>query len=497
MKHPRLTVAAILLTVAIVLRAPQFGNPIAGLDEQYYLLVGTRIWDGAIPYVDLWDRKPAGLFGLFALIAALPGNGIVAAQIVATLFAAATAFTVALIARRWAGWVPATMVGIFYLAGLNELWGETTQTPVFYNLPLALAALLTLSAPDPTEPAQRRRAIAAMLHAGVAIQLKTNAVFEGAFFGIWLLVQAWHSTRSPVAVARVAMPLLIAGATPTLIAITIFAALGHFDAWWQANILSVLAKGASQDAAAFAHLRDTLVLTAPIVLLALLGLWSRTKRFTVWPPETAFLLGWCAIAIIDLIAIGGYFPHYALPLLLAASPLIAHAFAIRRVGPILFVLAMLWPLAHAAINLRIAATDRANAATVLAALPADVSTQCLYIHEGPVAYYQLTDACLATRYAFTAHLSSSRESRSLGVDPQTELSAIAARRPGTILTLSGSTWIDRNLTAEATLLSAIRPHYRPVACLPHHHHEPDARLVVWRRNDLAGSTATINPSCNG
>ena len=72
-----------------------FGNPVIHVDEQYYLLVGDRMLHGALPYVDIWDRKPLGLFLIFAAIRLLAGDGIMQYQIVATLFAAATALLIA------------------------------------------------------------------------------------------------------------------------------------------------------------------------------------------------------------------------------------------------------------------------------------------------------------------------------------------------------------------------------------------------------------------
>ena len=39
----------ILGLVALALRLPDIGNPLVDLDEQMYLLVGQRMWDGAIP----------------------------------------------------------------------------------------------------------------------------------------------------------------------------------------------------------------------------------------------------------------------------------------------------------------------------------------------------------------------------------------------------------------------------------------------------------------
>src|SRR3546814_10896897 len=78
--------------------------------------LGDRILNhGAIPYVDIWDRKPVGLFLLYAGIRLLGGDGIVQYQVVATLFAAATAILIAGWSARFSGWVAATVAGLFYL----------------------------------------------------------------------------------------------------------------------------------------------------------------------------------------------------------------------------------------------------------------------------------------------------------------------------------------------------------------------------------------------
>src|SRR3569623_982326 len=68
------TVAALLLLVALAARCVDFGNPVIHVDEQYYLLVGDRLLHGALTYVDIWDRKPIGLFAIFAEIRLLPGR---------------------------------------------------------------------------------------------------------------------------------------------------------------------------------------------------------------------------------------------------------------------------------------------------------------------------------------------------------------------------------------------------------------------------------------
>lgn len=67
---------AVFFLVALVLRAPWLGDPLFHADEQFYLLMGDQLWHGVLPYVDLWDRKPLGLFLIYAAARALPGNGV-------------------------------------------------------------------------------------------------------------------------------------------------------------------------------------------------------------------------------------------------------------------------------------------------------------------------------------------------------------------------------------------------------------------------------------
>lgn len=472
--------AVAIALAAMVFRAGHFGDPLAGFDEQFYLLVGDGLRHGALPYVDVWDRKPVGLFVVFALIRLLPGDGVLASQIVGTLFAATTAWVVALIARRRADWPAATMAGVLYLAGLGELWGATTQSPVFYNLPVAIAAWLVLFAAE--RPVDRAPAATlAMLLVGLAIQIKTNAIFPGTLFGTWFAHAHWRATRSTRATGKLLAWFAMAGAVPTIAAAVGYAALGHFAAWWQANVLSVLAKGRPTDEYAIATLVQTAVLFAPVAVLALLGLYRRTSRLTRWSAESIFAVAWVLVSIVDFAAVGSYFPHYAPPLLLACCPLAASAFAVKRWGPALFALAMAWPLVDGAwLAPRVTAMDRVAAARVMAALPADVRSRCLFIYEGPAIYYHLSHACTVTRYLFTAHLSSEREASALGVDPAAELRATMDRRPGTVLTVRGGHWPDRDPRQARLLADHLHAHYRVAAVLPHLPAADRGDLVMWR-----------------
>ena len=68
--HSRTRRLLILFAVAILARALTFGNPVVHVDEEFYFFTGHSMWQGAWPFVDVWDRKPVGLFLLYAIPAA-------------------------------------------------------------------------------------------------------------------------------------------------------------------------------------------------------------------------------------------------------------------------------------------------------------------------------------------------------------------------------------------------------------------------------------------
>ena len=59
------------LILALISRYFVFGDTNYHEDELLFFTIGQRMHDGALPYVDIWDRKPPGLFLLNYLIAGI------------------------------------------------------------------------------------------------------------------------------------------------------------------------------------------------------------------------------------------------------------------------------------------------------------------------------------------------------------------------------------------------------------------------------------------
>jgi hypothetical protein len=478
----------VILLAAFAIRASQFGNPLIEVDENFYLLVGDRMLHGAMPYVDIWDRKPIGLFLIFAAIRLLGGDGIIQAQIVATLFVAATGWVIARIAAQMAGIAAAAVAGILYMLLLNLIGGSGAQASVFYNLFVAGAALLTLRvvrAPiAPDGPASvRRLGCATMLLLGIGLQIKYTVVFEGSFFGLALLHRSWRQSRSRTRLIADAGLWLAVVLAPTAAAFVYYAAHGEAGAFVFANFLSIGSRNSAPAGVLIGRLgRACISLALPVLAVLLgraIGPWRMIKGGRT---ASNFVLSWIMAAVAGYLLFGTYANHYALPLFVPIAAGCAPLFSYRRhhigagMAVILPALAAFgdWTIIHHLWQKR---GDRAFAESVTAAIRPRL-TNCLYVWNGDPIYYHLTGSCLPGRYPFPSHLNNNIESRALGIDPIAELRRILANRPSVILD-SRPREDDFNPAAMAIVDAELRRSYRQVAAFG----LQSSSVIVYERSD--------------
>lgn len=95
-----IALAGLLLLVTIATRWSGFGAAQLHIDDQFYMMTGAAWVRGDLHYVDIWDRKPIGLFLIYAGIAAFGDHGVLPYQLVASLFAFLTSLVIVSIAHR-------------------------------------------------------------------------------------------------------------------------------------------------------------------------------------------------------------------------------------------------------------------------------------------------------------------------------------------------------------------------------------------------------------
>ncbi|WP_333574243.1 hypothetical protein [Sphingomonas sp.] len=427
----------VLFATAVTVRAVTFGNPLVAVDEQFYWVTAQRMLHGALPFVDIWDRKPVGLFLLYLPAAALGLPwGILAYQLMALACVVLTAGMIARIADR-VGWSTGALPGaLLYILMLNVVDGQGGQAPVFYNLLTigAVALLLPRQTDRDGDPVRVGRNLLAMLLIGMALQVKYTVLFEGLFLGLWLLRREavlgaglHHIARRGLGYAGIAM-------LPTLLAAATYAWLGHFDAWAYANFGSILDRRGDPFIDLVGAFFEVMVPLAPMLVLSGLG-WARLRRERAVTPAALLLMGWLIAAMVGLLVFGSWYPHYALPVMLPASLGCAAAFAHdrsarRMIAPALLAVA----LVAGTVCIVAAQTRRGNAAQ-LATIAEGIGhgSGCLYVHSGSSMLYGATERCAISPWLFPDHLSREREDGALGIDQIAEVDRIFAQHPAVVV----------------------------------------------------------------
>lgn len=479
----RLSWAILLLVVFnLAIRYAHLGNPEIDLDEQFYFVVGGRMLHGALPYVDIWDRKPIGLFLIYALIRAIGSDNVIFVQLAGFISSVFAAYLVWRICCRYIPRWNALLPALLYLAWLTPFGGGDGQSPVFYN-PLMLAAVwYILKAID-----QNRRlslyGCVAMALAGTAIQIKYTAAFEGIFFGLalmWLGFKAgWPYRRIFIFACLWAGIALL----PTLLVSAFYAISGHFNAYFYANFVSIFERGSLARPWLIAQLSYIVVGGFPLFLTSLAGglfLWLGNHRLA----DKLFLSGWVTAAMIGFVSIGNFYYHYALPLigplLILGSPIFGRKGLIS-----LSLFAYLTLRAVPANEVFIAhQTHRSQAiiSSLTHAAEPYLKHGCLFIYDGPSILYATTHSCLLTAYVYPDHLSNSVEEHSLGIDTQAEMRRILARKPALILKASRPVIPILNPMTDSLVKESLHRNYHEIA------REKEASgyrdYVLYARNDL-------------
>lgn len=473
---------AIILT-ALLTRAATFGNPVLHVDESFYFTVASAMVDGAQLYVDIWDRKPVGLFLIYLLPAlAGPKAGIYAYQGLALLAVIGTAFLIRRIARR-AGWsAGALAASLAYILWLNLAEGQGGQSPVFYNLPIALASCCLVRAGNESAPAERLKCgLAAMFLTGLALQIKYTVVFEGVFFGLWLLHLEWRRQSATVMIAAKALLLAFTALIPTLAAALYFAAAGHWQDFYFANFASILSRKSSPVGELIGNLAIVVLILGPMLALAF---WpTRLAKFQC--QTNGFLRGWLYAALGGLLLFGTWFDHYSLPVMLPAACCGAAFFAGHPRGRALAlpILAFVALAGQILLLQKRAERGTPQQASRIAAVVGHANG-CLFVYSGPTIFYPLTGRCRLSKYVFPSHLHRQREEGATGASQINEVGRILERRPDVVL-LSDS-YQGENPQVRRLMLVSLAQQYRLSATLPLGQH----KFRVFRRSN----SPAIRPS---
>jgi hypothetical protein len=479
--------AAICLFTLFV-RLPEFGNPAPDFDEQLYFLVGDRMWDGAVPFVDIWDRKPIGLFLIYAAIRMLGGDGIIQYQLVAAAFVAATAFMVHRITTRFTGYsgsLSAACIYIVYLRGFNSYVGQTESFLMLLCVGTMLLAIRSLETDD--RVIIRNHALAAMLIMGAALQVKYTVLPQCVFFGLFFLWRLGTHEGYAKALLRHAAPFIALGLAPTALVAFYYAQIGQFEAFFYANFTSIFDRGRLTGESQAFFIRYAGLIFLPLGIVAM-SAWLERRQLTDNRIAFATIAAWGLTCFLAVIMTGSLYIHYAVPiappLAILAGAFIGHA-TIRLTATAMLVFYVLFLTAYpAAFSKNQGDIEAIERMTTL--LKPHVDLGCLYIYDGPSALYTTTGSCLPTRRPYPDHLNNLQEIHSMGLDQAAEVRRILENRPVAIVTANRPVVPKYSPEPKALVTQAIARDYRLIT-----RQRYDYRTIsVFLRNDLK-SEATV------
>ena len=430
----RLAQFALLILVSLGTRIAFFGDTNFHNDELFFFIVGQRMHDGLLPYVDVWDRKGPMLFAVYWLFAGF-SESILAYQIGAIFFAAATALVIVLIAERFASTRGALLGACFYLIMLPLFGGGGGQAPVIYNLFMALAAMGVFSSLQTLRQGRiPARVPLAMLAAGLAIACKQTAVFEGAFLGCVVLWQLRCSGMTVPRLIAVGLPLALCGAAPMLGFAAFYAAVGHFAEFWHAMVTANLAKGYDPGGDAAKRIGALATIASPLIVAALLALF-------VTPPEggTAlprrFVAGWLISGLLGLAVIPNFIDHDMLPLMRPLTIAAAPALGWRLLGPVYALLAMAF-LFMAGPSSKFAKHRESRAAmdSIVAKIRSREAHPRLLVYAGPGSLYSLVGSYPPSPLLLPTHFHYVVENDTSHLDTADEMRRILEWRPEVVVT---------------------------------------------------------------
>lgn len=423
----------ILVVFVFVSRLQTFGNPLIHVDEEFYLFGGGRLLHGDLPYLQFWDRKPFGIFLLYAAFHLFGSYRVLAYQAGAMAAVWGTAWLLFRMGKTIAPAAGAFVSALLYIALLNLSQGEGGQTPVFYNLLVTAAVALVLrgiTQPDRKYP--DRHTLLAMLLFGLAMQLKYTVVFEGIFVGLYSVVCSWLKYRSLSKTLQKSVLFAAAGLLPTFAVFCFYAAIGHSSEWVFANLESIFLRGHGPSEEThhlqLRMLRATLPLMIGLVATGLLAYKKASE------PQYLYLMLWACVACLGVLVFGGWYPHYALPLYaplaLTSAPLWRWKEGRAWVVALLCVISL-----TGQYSLRKHRLENGNRQTFQAML--GVMSQkpgCVFVYQGPPALYDTPYWCPLTNHPFPGHFHEKIEAHATGVDVMQETHRVLAARPEYIVT---------------------------------------------------------------
>ncbi|QCE32918.1 hypothetical protein FAI41_04540 [Acetobacteraceae bacterium] len=435
--------------ISLLCEAAAIGNPFPFSEQQYYLYGGGQILQHQMPYVDFWDRKPVGLFLLFAPIHLFGPYRFYALPLIAALFLWCGALAVSRIATLFSCRAfPSFLAGAVYLIGSNAFPDETGGQAEQFYIPIILFAVLLMIETWPritnTRSVLIKTGIGVMFLMGVALEIKTSCAWDAVFLMISLLLIAVcqpdlsFQKRSLLFLGCGALWGFIA-ALPTLLIMGYYVWHSALYDWTWANILNhhLRSKAIGHSTTFFdyhhyylnylKHAGETCLFwglpvfyfTYHFIDIGLAKYHSKERPLVPSLTPSFFIFAWGWVSLIASIQLrGGYAAvHYTMACMPAAVILGALLWPKEIFGKIFLLLPLLYFTPHAILTNCLSHKEETKLEQTVTQLLQQPG--CLFQLSGSYLFYDLTSAtsqCRVNKFLLSGMLTSPEEQFALGIN---------------------------------------------------------------------------------
>lgn len=481
MKTKYLLILFSFIILSILLRLSAFFQSTFDHDESLYLLVANSLLQGNVPYTDVWDNKPPGIYFLYALGLLIFGNNIISIRFFTCILVGCTCFLLYCLGKKITNnEILGLIAGIIYAVFSLENGGLAANTEIFFTPFVVLGFYLLFCleiTPEKQISQQKITLISIGLSLGIGLQIKQVVLFDFLAILIILSLRLWWNKKSltqPLIkeIVQCFTWLILGFIMPTILIIISFTIAGHFNEYWYANFTANSKRVGNESFAImtliyalFIQLKVNFFLWLCLILTPFYMLTASIKS----RKELTYLTIWFIMSFLGVAAPKSFFTHYFLQLLPSFSLISAYIITesiwkiqnipkLNKIIILILILVMpimtqIYPKLNATIQYPLNRIVKGNqnwgdTPAMIGDYIIDKINDNDYIYVfdyQPVIYY-LTRSKIPTKYPFTSFLLKAKLAKVAGIEPKKEFISIMEKKPKYIIKLrNGQNQLTKNL----------------------------------------------------
>jgi len=513
------------LCVALIFRFWTFFQSGLDWDESLYMLVSQSVLNGKLPYVEIWDNKPVGIYLIYVLSFLFFGKSVFTIRLISCIAIAVTCYILYHLGRLFEnqGKLIGFIAALIYIVAILKNDGAAANTEIFF-IPFVTAAYyltFTQQLRLNYQPTGWKYFVIGLLM-GIAFIIKYVVIYDLFAILLLLAIQTRSSSlqRSDrnLSTIRVLSIVLLGVLLPFLLMTGFFTVAGYFSDFFYANFTANKIRNIDRNFSLSVILQtfqSQLCLNIPLWLCFGLTFLLPFARALSWTERKVLrlLAIWIVIPLLGIFLTFKvrFYAHYFLPLLpplslitafflvkvlLGRQPKVSATALTERSSKYLYKQSLLLMVAVASLTSFYGISSlKKNAAffyfSGLKGIPhyedkaAEVAeylqdritpNDYIYVADYDPVVYFLSNAQIPTKYAYPFFLIGDNLPKVAGVNPIQELSALMKKQPLYVVIGAMSKETEQNRSFYSKLKQWLEKDYRL--------EQSDNQVKLYRRKAL-------------